>query len=85
MRTYRALALPWVFGFFFRWGVCATEPVSDPILRLDPTMHTAVVRALAMDGSCGILASASEDKTIKVWSIPSGRLLQNSAPADRTR
>jgi hypothetical protein len=49
-------------------------------LKLDPGMHTAVVRRVAVDASCSLLATASEDKTIKLWRIPSGRLLRTLRP-----
>ena len=55
-------------------------PLPIPQLTLDPGMHTAVIRRVAVDESCSLLATASEDKTIKLWRVPSGRLLRTLRP-----
>ena len=38
--------------------------------------HDALVRALALDPATGRLVSASYDKTVKVWDLRTGRLVQ---------
>src|SRR5580692_3447983 len=37
-------------------------------------MHTAMSRHIAVDAACGRIATASDDKTVRVWSLPDGRL-----------
>jgi len=54
----------------------AAEPPLAPIIRIDGGMHNAVVRRIAVDRSGQLLATASEDKTVRVWEIATGRLLQ---------
>lgn len=45
-------------------------PPPDPILRIEPGMHTAPIRRLAADAACTILATAADDKTVRLWSLP---------------
>lgn len=62
----------------------APEPPSvrpeDVILRLDPGMHTAPVRRVAVSADGRLLATASQDKTVKLWALPEGRLLRTLRP-----
>lgn len=51
-------------------------PPREPILQIDAGMHTAVIRRLGVDASCSLLATGSEDKTIRLWHLPDGKLLR---------
>lgn len=51
-------------------------PPPTPFLRVDGTMHTARVRKLVFDAPRNRLLTASDDKTIRLWQMPKGRLLQ---------
>lgn len=46
-----------------------------PILRIDPGVHTAMVRGAAFDAARNRLYTASDDKTVRVWQLPGGQLL----------
>ncbi|HYI88186.1 MAG TPA: hypothetical protein VEX61_13950, partial [Burkholderiales bacterium] len=48
---------------------------TTPLLRIETGRHTAFIHALALDEAAGKAYSASEDKTIRVWRIADGRLL----------
>ncbi|MDX8377561.1 MAG: caspase family protein [Mariprofundales bacterium] len=56
--------------------VFAGEPPTEPILRLETGMHTAVVRRIGVDASESYLVSASMDKTLRLWSLPDLHLLK---------
>ncbi len=62
----------------------APEPPSvrpeDVILRLDPGMHTAPVNRIAVSADGRLLATASDDKTVKLWALPEWRLLRTLRP-----
>ncbi len=51
-------------------------PSQDPILRIETGMHVAPISGIGVDQSCRIAATASGDKTVRVWSLPDGRLLR---------
>jgi WD40 repeat protein len=51
-------------------------PVMDPILSIETGMHTAPIRGVGVDRDCKLLATGSDDKTARVWSLPDGRLLR---------
>lgn len=48
---------------------------ADPLLRVETGMHTASVRALEVDQSGGFFFTASDDKTVRAWSLSDGRLV----------
>jgi WD40 repeat protein len=39
-------------------------------------MHTATIRRIAVDAQCSIAATGSDDKTVGLWSLPTGQLLR---------
>jgi WD40 repeat protein len=51
-------------------------PSQDPILRIETGMHIAVINRIGVDRACRIAATASDDKTLRVWSLPDGKLLR---------
>jgi WD40 repeat protein len=48
------------------------EPPQQPILRIETGAHTAPVARLATDAAGRLLASVSDDKTLRLWSLPDG-------------
>ena len=57
------------------------QPSAPPVLRLETGMHTAPIRAAAIDAGGRLLATASFDKTVRLWSLPSGEPLRVLRPA----
>jgi TPR repeat protein len=51
-------------------------PAQDPVLRIETGMHVAKIFGIGVDRACQIAATASYDKTVRVWSLPDGRLLR---------
>jgi WD40 repeat protein len=43
-------------------------------------MHTAPIRRIAVDASCSLLVTGSEDKTVRLWRLPDGRFLNTLRP-----
>ncbi|MBF0562620.1 MAG: caspase family protein [Alphaproteobacteria bacterium] len=48
------------------------QPPTAPILRIETGRHTGVVTRLAMDAQQTLLATASLDKTVRLWNLPDG-------------
>jgi len=57
-----------------------TEPSREPTLRIETGMHTAVINRIGIDAANRYLVTASNDKTIRVWELASGRLLRIIRP-----
>ncbi len=51
-------------------------PSLAPELRVETGMHTAIIRRIAVDRNCSLLVSASDDKTVRLWSLPDGKLIR---------
>ena len=51
-----------------------------PVLRLETGMHTAPIRAAATDAQGQMLATASDDKTVRLWSLSTGELIRVLRP-----
>ena len=49
-------------------------PDQAPFLRIETGMHTAMIRRIGVDASCSRIATASDDKTVRLWSLPDGKL-----------
>ena len=73
MRAAAGLALV-MLGAVLAGAVGAAEPPSHPVLRIETPMHTGMVRRLAVDWPRNRLVTAGDDKTIRIWRLPKGRL-----------
>ena len=50
-------------------------PDQRPFLRIEIGMHTAPpIWAIGVDAACRTLATGSNDKTVRIWSLPNGKL-----------
>src|SRR5262245_45437354 len=72
-----------LFGALFLWLATGAafaqeqakpEAGNEPQLRVEAGMHTAVARHVAVSADGKRIISASYDKTIRVWSVPDGKL-----------
>ncbi|MBL0264215.1 MAG: hypothetical protein IPQ05_10110 [Leptospiraceae bacterium] len=74
MRFIKCLSL-FFLGISFQ-GIVAESISTDPILRVNAGMHTAVIRRISVDRDNRLLATASTDKTAKIWELSTGKLIK---------
>lgn len=58
----------------------AAEPPKEPILKIETGMHTAIIYRIGVDDSNRYLVTASDDKSVRVWELATGRLLSVLRP-----
>lgn len=51
-------------------------PIQAPMLRVETGMHTASIREISVDDACSLIVTASNDKTVRLWSLPDLKLLR---------
>jgi WD40 repeat protein len=54
----------------------AGNPDPTPILRVETGMHIAPIKRIGADAQCRLLATGADDKTVRLWSMPEGKLLR---------
>jgi WD40 repeat protein len=58
----------------------AAGPPTEPLLRIETGMHTGTIRRLGVDAIGRFVVTAGDDKSIRVWEMPSGRLFRTIRP-----
>lgn len=57
-----------------------SQPSSQPILRIETGMHAATIKGIDVDAAGRYLVTGSDDKTVRVWELATGRLLRTLRP-----
>jgi len=52
----------------------------DRFLTLNPTMHFKMINRIDIDANQTLLATASDDKTVRLWQLPAGHLIRVLRP-----
>jgi WD40 repeat protein len=52
------------------------ELTAEPMLRIEAGMHTAPIPRIGLSSDGTLLTTASGDKTVRLWSLPTGKLLR---------
>ena len=64
----------------------AAAPDPTPTLRIETGMHTSAILRISTDAQCRLMATASGDQTVRLWSMPEGKLLRTQRlPIDSRR
>jgi hypothetical protein len=74
-RIARLLALLPVF-LVAALSAAKAQLYDQPTLIIDPGMHMARINAVSVDAAGRLAVTGSDDKTVRVWSLADGKLLQ---------
>jgi WD40 repeat protein len=55
---------------------CRSRTPTEPILRIETGKHVGLIRGIDTDAANHFAVTASWDKTVRVWSLPEGRLMR---------
>ncbi len=58
----------------------AGEPPKDPILRIETGMHTAIINRISVDRENRLIATVSDDKSLRIWDARTGTLIRMILP-----
>lgn len=77
-RTPKLVFIAWLLLTASAPGAMAQggEPSREPILRIETGMHTAAISRIGVDHAGRFLVTASDDKTARLWELPTGLLLR---------
>jgi len=75
VRISLPLLLALLFAILSGAGVLA-QLYDQPVLVIDPGMHTAPIKDVGVDVAGRIAVTGSWDKTVRVWSLSDGKLLR---------
>ncbi|MBV9199400.1 MAG: hypothetical protein JOY83_06605, partial [Alphaproteobacteria bacterium] len=53
-----------------------TDLYDRPVLAVDPGVHTAKIKSLAVDAGGRFAVTGSDDRTVRIWSVADGKLLR---------
>lgn len=56
------------------------EPTSTPVLRIEASLHSGDITSLDVDLGERFVVTGSADKTVRVWDLGTGKLLQTIRP-----
>ena len=65
---------------FMSCALSAAEPPTAPILRIETGRHTGAIWGVATDAAGRYVATASQDKTVRVWDAATGKQLETLRP-----
>jgi hypothetical protein len=54
----------------------ASELPTEPILRIETGKHGASIKRIDTDAANRFAVTASDDKTVRIWALPEGRLMR---------
>ena len=60
--------------------LAAQDIPSEPILRIEPGMHTSRSNSVDVDAAGELLITSSDDKTARIWDARTGEVLQILRP-----
>ena len=69
-----------LFVLIFNGRVYSSEVPKEPILRIEMGMHTSMITGIGVDAQNQFVVTGSQDKTVRLWELSTGRLLKIFRP-----
>jgi len=69
-----------IVALVFSSSAFSEEPPKEPILKIETGMHTAPINRIGIDSAERYLVTGSDDKSIKVWELRTGKLIKTLRP-----
>jgi len=77
----KAFLIPALLLLTFNFQLLTSSgQTTEPILRLNSPMHSAMINRISTDAGGKYLLTASDDKTAKLWDAATGELIQTYRP-----
>ena len=80
LRKFRIIVISTLTSLSSGAAMAQEPPQVRPILRLETGMHTAPIRAAAVDAAGKVLVTVSDDRTARLWSLSTGELIRALRP-----
>ena len=81
-KTYWSVALfvLALFTLLFTSRVHSSGISNEPFLRIEMGMHTSMITGIGVDAQNQFIVTGSQDKTVRLWELSTGRLLKILRP-----
>jgi WD40 repeat protein len=66
--------------FLFDQKTLSSEVPKEPFLRIEVGMHTSIISSIGVDAQNQFIVTGSQDKTVRLWELSTGRLLKIFRP-----
>ncbi len=66
--------------FLFDQKTLSSEVPKEPFLRIEMGMHTSIITGIGVDAQNQFIVTGSQDKTVRLWELSTGRLLKIFRP-----
>jgi WD40 repeat protein len=74
------LSISMLFVLILVGKVYSSEVPKEPILRIEMGMHTSMITGIGVDAQNQFVVTGSQDKTVRLWELSTGRLLKIFRP-----
>ncbi len=74
------LLIPILSVFLFDQKTFSSEVPKEPFLRIEMGMHTSIITSIGVDAKNQFIVTGSQDKTVRLWELSTGRLLKIFRP-----
>ena len=74
------LSMIWILVLGQGAWLSALAQTQEPILRIEMGMHTSIITSIGVDDQNQFIVTGSQDKTVRLWELSTGRLLRIFRP-----